>query len=403
MTPNVSDSSSMAPTNTSSLDMEMNNDQDSRDLRKENSTDIDSTFSKYRRNGIDIDYADRWEEERKNYMIDLPNPRTQYEDEFYPYPRERARYNEKIHHVRVQGCPHYSRDVSRDEVTRSGILQGWLGAARGGTRNNDDKRYETTPFYMTTAVAKTASSYRNQAANTNRQQGEYENTYDKQNTNYLSSRPKYTNNYNKVKGSASKDYYNFQGGNYEDDRNVNSWQSPQQDKHNRVVYYEYNLDDSNRRPNVVYYPQNGDYYSANYDQCELEYDENYRKPTKNQYMYNRNRYPTTNIYGGTFVPQSRLSTSFSQMPNDRQYSPYYAADDNYQSRNVDRGDTRNPSYDFPLPYAGSANERLQFPAIPSTHVPQSQFIPESVPERQDIKADTKSVPFGGHRFNFQTN
>lgn len=384
MTNNASEPLSTPSTNTSNSDIETKDQDDksmSQDQKIQLPSDIESALNKYRRNGVDVDYSDRWEDERKRYL-EYPE-RNHYEYDYNSYHRERNRFPEKTHPVRVQGCGHYSRDVSRDEgVIRSGILQGWLGAARTGN-GNEDKRLDMSPFYVSTATPKTASSYRNPANKQN--SAEYDqNSFTK---------PKYSANGNyRVKGSASKEYYNLQGGNYNtDDRNpVGSWQLPA--KNNRVVYYEYNLDD--RRPDSGFYSQD---YPSNYDQCENEYDENSRKPVRNQY---KNRYPSTSTYGSSFIPQSRLSTSFNPEPNERQYQSYYS-DDSYQNRNVDRGDTvRNSAYDYNTPFTGAPNDRLPFPSVSPTYMPQAPFVSEGSSERQG-RGDVKPIPFNGHRFSFQ--
>ncbi|XP_065205195.1 probable ATP-dependent RNA helicase ddx42 [Planococcus citri] len=420
VTPNPAESTSTSvtiSTSTSSTDLEENKDTENTtsitpEHTTENNLPDSEPLSKYRRNGLDIDYVDKWEDDRKRYMIEYPN---QFEEDFHPYYRDRARFNDKIFPVRIQGCPHYSRDVSRDEnIIRSGILQGWLGAAKGSsgtsTRTNDnDKRLEMSPFYVTTATPKTAPSYRNHA-NSNKPYADYENSsYDKQSGggNYVQqNKPsKYSNNNYRVKGSASKDYYNLQGGNYvSDERNVNSWQFPQ-GRNNRLIYYEYNLDD-NRRPDSGYYPpsNNDQFTNNNYNQCDVEYEENSRRPTKNNY-FNGNRYQQQTQFGGNLIPQSRFLTDVNQDQNDKEYGSYYSSEDaGYQNRNVDRVDNRNTGYEFNVPFAPTANnDKLNFPPpIPPTLTsPRAQFMAESGSLIRD-KNSVKSIPFGRHRFNFQS-
>lgn len=394
---NTSESTTSSIINTSTgSDLEENKDTENITSSPEHTTENlpdAEPLNKYRRNGLDIEYPDKWEDDRKRYMIDFTN---QFEDDLYPY-RERARFNDKIFPVRIQGCPHYSRDVSRDEgFIRSGILQGWLGAAKGtGTRNNDDKRLEMSPFYVTTATPKTAPSYRNHA-NSNKPYANYENNYDNQSGgNYGQNRPKYSENY-KVKGSASKDYYNVQNGNYvSDERNVNSWQFPQ-GKNNRLIYYEYNLDD-NRRPDSGYYSGGNNF--MNYNQCDGEYEENSRRPTKNNYL-NGNRYQQSS-FGNNLVPQSRFSTNANQDLNDKEYGSYYSEDAGYQNRNVDRADHRNTGYEFNSPFNPVNNDKPYFPPpIPPTlSTPRTQFMAESGSVIRN-KDSVKSIPFTGHRFNF---
>lgn len=282
-----------------------------------------ASLHKYRRNGIENIPENYY---GRRYFPDFPQRYQPYENDLYQ--REKNRYHDEIYPAQIQGCSHMMRDASRFQHTvdnrNSGILQGWIGS---GTRwhSKDDKRYESIPLQITTATPKITPSYHNRDI-----YGKYEsNNYDRNNFNEPGGSKFYEQEYNKGQDSTNKIEY-LRNREY-NDRNTYQWipSSPQHNRNNRILYYEYNLDD--RRPHQHHEMNRICGIHSDYN-CEPQwYNGASRIPQYNQ----RNFYTSNENYSRSNTPYSSKSMPISH-ELDTQFSGYFA-EDSYRHRNEDGG------------------------------------------------------------------
>lgn len=224
-----------------------------------------ATFHKQRRNGIQNFPLN---EDHRRYFTEFTG-RNQF-DADQSYYQDRNRNNDDVYPVRVQSCPHYMRDTSRyqNDDNRNGILQGWLGGTEWRGKNEENKQYPLNPSYITTATAKVPASY-------NRHQGRYHNKYSGgQEKSNVPVKPRiYDFEYNSEtpQDNNSKESFNNRHRDYNDYRNIPFWRSPSQsDQNNRIIYYEYNLEDQRRPNNDIQYPKGIGYNCRSFPACEQE-------------------------------------------------------------------------------------------------------------------------------------
>lgn len=168
-----------------------------------------------------------------------------YQQQPYQQQYQQHRIRDETYPVAIQGCSHSLGDVSgsysgaNSGFPNQGVLQSWLAGSGWRNSHSDDNKYPSQPLQVTTATPKTVPSYRNR-------------DYTRYDFNHQDKRGDvYQSRYNPETRISTTPEYNMPVQDFQ--RPPPTWMQPYSQPHrqppnrnNRIVYYEYNLED--RRP-----------------------------------------------------------------------------------------------------------------------------------------------------------
>lgn len=169
----------------------------------------------------------------------------QFQQPYQQQQYQQHRIRDETYPVAIHGCGHSINDASGSysgadtQFPNQGVLQSWLAGSGWRNSHSDGNKYPSQPLQVTTATPKTVPSYRNR-------------DYTKYDFNHQDKRGDiYQSRYNQETRTSATPEYNSPVQDFQ--RSPPSWMQPysqpqQQhlNRNNRIVYYEYNLED--RRP-----------------------------------------------------------------------------------------------------------------------------------------------------------
>lgn len=290
--------------------------------------------------------SQQFQQQYQQQQYQQPYLQQQYQQQQYqqPYPHQQnqqqyvQRTRDEKYPVTIQGCGHTMRDVSGPYVGTQfpdqGILQSWL--AGSGWRGNyaDDDKHPSQPLQVTTATPKTVASYRN------RDYTRYDFNY--QDKGGGGGGDPYKPRYDPEAGIPAARENNLQVPDF--DRTAPTWMQPYSHLHqqrlnrnNRIVYYEYNLED--RLPGSSRcHPMDRNCGPSNkqYDNRWYGGDSN---PQRHHFNNGHGFQPSDEYYYQNQQPyHSRPEGSRTVDSRDQPQIYNYLDEDSYRYRNNRRGD-----------------------------------------------------------------